>query len=160
MKMTHIERIAQDLGYPSSLFGLTPNERSYWVEPAMPWVLPLLNPQHYGLDPVACVEELTGLMAFHVWNENMAPRFAHGTYLAGRPLAWGQEVAVGEVLAWLAPNDALDCFYLARVVEVGANLLRLAYDNGGHTHTFPWHHTDPARLAYRITHYVTQPTTR
>lgn len=157
MNVTQQERIAQELGYPSTLFGFTPNDRAYWAEPAMPWVLPLLNPQHYGLDPVACVEELAGLMAFDVWNDNMAPRFATGVYLAGRPLAVGQRVAVGEVLAWLTPSEALDCFCLARVVEVGASFLRLACDNGGHSYTLAWEYTDPSRPVYRITHYVTQP---
>ena len=156
--LTNPEQVAQAQGYPATLFGFTPNDGPYWREPGMPWVLPLLNPQHFGLDPVACQTELHGLMAFDLWNENMAPRFPRGTYLAGKPLPWGsEEVEPGHLLAWLAPGEAWDCFDLARVVEIHATYLLLAYDNGGHTLRLPWQHAYPTPRAYRITHYVTQP---
>lgn len=154
---TNLEQVAQQLGYPSHLFGFTPNERAYWTEPGMPWVLPLLNPAHFGLDPVTCEQELAGLMAFRPWNDNMAPRFADGCLVAGKPLAWGAPVQVGQLLAWVGPGEALDCFELARVVAVGAGELWLACDHSPARHCLPWGVGLPDYPVYRITHYVTQP---
>lgn len=154
---TTLEQVAAASGYPSHCFGYSPNEQGYWTEPGMPWVLPLLNPRHHGLDPAACEQELAGLMAFRPWNENMAPRFPDGCFLAGKPLPWGAPVQVGQVLAWVAPGDAWDCFALARVVEVQADALRLACDHSPARYRLPWGVGLPAFPVYRITHYVTQP---
>lgn len=158
MEQTNSERIAQQLGYPLGVCGYTPNERFYWYDPALAWANTLLNPTHFGLDPVAAAAELASLYALPlVWNENMAPRFATGTFLAGLPLPVGDEVKVGEVLLWWAPGEAHDCPEIARVVAVEQNLLRLACDNGGRAYRLAWGPAAPVQTVYRATHYISQP---
>ncbi|MDO7888187.1 hypothetical protein [Hymenobacter cheonanensis] len=158
MEQTSSERIAQDLGYPLGVCGYSPNERYYWFDPALGWANTLLNPQHYGLDPEACAKEIASLYALPlVWNENMAPRFITGTFLAGKVLAVGEVVQVGNVLMWWEPGDARDCPTLGRVVAVEPDLIRLACDNGGHAYRLAWGPGAPAWEVYRVTHYLSQP---
>ena len=93
--LTTLERVAQEAGYPTTLFGYTPNEFAYWLEPHLPSALPLLNPAHHGFDPVACAQELAGLWLFCFEDESMAPRFRRGMAVAGRSVAQGSPLPVG-----------------------------------------------------------------
>jgi hypothetical protein len=158
MEATYSERLAQQLGYPLGVCGYSPNERAYWFEPALAWANALLNPEQHGLDPDACARELRGLQALPlVWNENMAPRFATGTFLAGRLVGPDTALAVGDVLLWTALGDAPDCPTLARLVSIELDCLRLSSDNGGHPYVLAWGPGAPALHLYRVTHYISQP---
>lgn len=158
MEETYSEAQARRLGYPLGVCGYSPNERFYWHEPTLGWANSLLNATAHGLDPVAAARELATLYALPlVWNENMAPRFVTGTFLAGKPLAYGDKLAVGAVLLWTEPGDAADCPTLARLVAVEPTGLRLACDNGGQALWLPWTADTALAGVYRVTHYVSQP---
>lgn len=159
MAQTHSEAQAARLRYPLGVCGYSPNERAYWFDPGLDWINRLLNPVSYGLDPEVCAQQLAGLDSLPgVWNENMAPRFITGTYLAGRKLHVGDPLVPGDVVQWLEPGEALDCPTLARVVSVEPTRLRLACDNGGHPYQLPWGPgAELPPYCYRVTHYISRP---
>lgn len=156
--LTISEERAQRLGFPATACGYGPNDVNYWADPSLHWANALLNPAHHGLDPEACAREIATLLTFpHVWNENMVPRFPHGTWLAGKKLLFGDLIQPGDVLLWWEGDDAYDCPTLSRVVEHTRGVLRLQDDNGGHERRLLWWKTDDARPVYRVTHYVYMP---
>jgi hypothetical protein len=153
-----MEALAQRLGYPLGVGGYAPTETGYWCDPSLGWANVLLNPERFGLDPLACAQELAGLKTFPpVWNLNMAPRFPDGTSVAGRLLVFGDRLRVGEVLLWWQPGDAHDCPTLARVAALEPGLIRLSEDNGGRAHALPWGPGAATADVYRVTHYVRLP---
>lgn len=159
-QQTESEARAQRLGWPLGVQGYGPNERQYYVEPALDWVNCLLNPTHYDLDPDACQQQLARLAFLpRLWNDNMAPRFAAGTTLAGHRVRVGQPVAVGAVLCFWLPGEAKDCAEWARVVSCAGGELRLACDNGQRPYCLPWTKADARRVGrvYQVTHYCSQP---
>lgn len=63
----------------------------------------------------------------------------------------------GQVLLWYHVAEGQAQCTLARLVEVRAGSLLLAYDKDGQQVTIPWWQTDPTRPLFRVTHYLTPP---
>lgn len=108
---------AKDLGYPASVSGLRPNDRSYWIEPGLTWgVNHSLNK-----DP----SRIQGEYVFRMPDNSMAPRFPLGTVVMlwkasnragleiGRPYVYSYaDTETGEVLYQAGRLEYIGKYYL------------------------------------------------
>lgn len=111
------ELVAAERGYPSTLMGVTPNDRTYWREP--------------GLPPIAYLpsESVDGPTAEFIFVTNrMAPRFPDGTVVGLEPVTSRQDLVVGRVYVHLVANNVGE-LPVGRLARVGRTSLELTQDN-------------------------------
>jgi hypothetical protein len=148
---------AQQLGFPSSLFGFTPTQGAYWREPGLPWFTaelyecPLLG--YNGLPLVPRIADLA--------SDHMAPRFPRGCAVNTAPVYEKKNLVVGRVYTYtfLDPETGERQWEMGRLVKIGGNFLEVKPDN------YPtpslWLLRDKEREAvwdvWEVTHYVSYP---
>ncbi len=154
---TNLNQVAAERGYPSNFMGFTPDNVSYWREPGLPTLCAQPHPTADELDTPAPPYASALLYYFQTCTDQMAPRYPRGTWVGAEPLAFCQFLCPGQVLVWYHVAEGQAQCTLARLVEVRAGSLLLAYDKDGQQVTIPWWQTDPTRPLFRVTHYLTPP---
>lgn len=154
---TNLNQVAAQRGYPSALLGFTPADISYWREPGLPTLRAQPHPTADELDTPAPPYASALLYYFQTCTDQMAPRYPRGTWVGAEPLAFCKFLCPGQVLVWYHVAEGQARCTLARLVEVRAGSLLLAYDKDGQQVTIPWWQTDPTRPLFRVTHYLTPP---
>jgi hypothetical protein len=118
---------AAALGYPATLFGLTPAEADYWREPGLPWFTDALrqNPP-LGYDNFPTIP-------FASWLEgnDMAPRFPKGCAVQSVPVFEKQRLVIGRVYlySFQVPETGEWRWNIGRLVKIGGNCLHVKADN-------------------------------
>lgn len=118
---------AQAQGLPATLFGFTPEQPEYWLEPELPWLtlavqanMPL---DYLGGQALICVGDID--------TDRMAPRFPRGCSVQTVPVYEKKNLAVGRVYTyrfWDALAQAWS-WEIGRLVKVGGNYLEVKADN-------------------------------
>ncbi len=144
----HSTEVAQQLGYPSSLFGFTPNDSAYWREPGLPAL------DYLPIEPIEGPDQDEPTAEFIFVTDRMAPRFPDGTVVALAPVNSRHDLVVGRVYVLLAAleNGELPVGRLARVDRTS---LELTQDN--HPAVLTWALGAEAQMEtqaiYEVTHY-------
>jgi hypothetical protein len=155
---TALEQQAARLGFPSTLFGFTPQQQEYWCEPGLPWQTKELwedAPLGYnGLKLVWHYGTLSG--------NYMAPRFPKGCVVNMAPVCEKKNLVVGKVYAY-SYRDATTGEWqtqLGRLEKIGDNYLEARADNQpeigliwllrAKDHEAVWD-------VWEVTHYVSYP---
>jgi hypothetical protein len=155
---------AQQLGFPSSLFGFTPEQREYWQEPGLPWWTPEMrdNPPlgYNGLSKVPYTAYLGG--------HRMAPRFPKGCGVMLAPVFDRKHLVLGKVYTYSyrdAESGQLE-MTIGRLVRIGGNNLEVICDNPSPdepNRTIWLLRDDEAQAVWdvrEVTHYVSYPDLR
>jgi hypothetical protein len=123
-------KVAQQLGYPSHLFGFTPEQKDYWHEPELPQLtarqtqfideMPL---DYQGHAAILCVGYLEG--------DQMAPRFPNGCGVHTMPLFEKAQLVVGRVYTYSFRNEETGetDYEMARLVKIGGTYVEAKADN-------------------------------
>jgi hypothetical protein len=126
----NIVEVAQHLGYPSSLFGFTPQQKQYWQEPGLPW---LTQGQLNFTDPMPLdYRGHQALLAIgYMGGNSMAPRFPKGCAVQSAPVWDKANLVLGRVYVYcFRQGTAQDWTYqMGRLVKIGGNYLEVAADN-------------------------------
>ncbi|MGI4871495.1 MAG: hypothetical protein ACRYFX_09990 [Janthinobacterium lividum] len=118
---------AQQLGFPATLFGFTPNDRAYWHEPGLPWFTPELreNPplNRVGLQSIPCIGDIA--------TDSMAPRFPRGCAVNTMPVHKREYLVLGRVYThcFLNAETGEWEWAIGRLVKIGGNYLEVKADN-------------------------------
>lgn len=154
----HAQQVAQHLGYPSALFGFTPDQEAYWHEPG----LPLLTLQESSSPPVLR-NGLTGLwVPCDFITESMAPRFPKGCTVNVAPVFSRANLVVGRVYLYAYQDEATGqlAYQVGRLEKVGGNCLWARADNRPEVRLV-WCLREDEREAvwdvYEVTHYLHYP---
>lgn len=120
-------QVAAQRGYPSHLFGFTPQERAYWYEPDLPFWTEALR-QDPPLD-----HRGNPLLPFTAWleGERMAPRFLAHTGVLLAPVYERQHLVLGKVYTYSYRNSETGELEMTigRLVKIRGNYLEVAADN-------------------------------
>lgn len=133
----NLTEVAQQAGYPSTLFGFTPEQREYWHEPGLPWFTAEMfqnppadtregTPDYYkGWATLPCIGDIAG--------EHMAPRFPRGCAINTMPVFHKGMLVVGKVYVYRFENKETGEveWNMGRLVKIGGNYLEVASDNPG-----------------------------
>jgi hypothetical protein len=157
---TVLEQEAARLGFPSTLFGFTPNQRDYYTEPGLPWLtqemiadfeqMPL---DYRGHKALLCIGYMGG--------NNMAPRFPKGCGVQTMPVYDKANLVVGRVYTYRYWDEtSQDWGYeMGRLVKIGGNYLEVKADN--HPTSNIWLLREEAEKAVwdvrEVTHYASYP---
>jgi hypothetical protein len=157
---TPLEQQAARLGLPPTLFGFTPNERSYWAEPGLPWLTPEMYndfeqmPLDYrGFRALLCLGDIEG--------DHMAPRFPRGCTVQTMPVYDKANLVVGRVYTYCYLDQQTQewAYEMGRLVKIGGNFLEVKADN--HPTPSLWLLRDEPEQAVwdvrEVTHYAAYP---
>jgi hypothetical protein len=148
---------AQVLGLPATLFGFTPDNSAYWLEPGLPWLTPTMYdnmPLGYDGHPVLlCIGEMGG--------DNMAPRFPKGCSVQTAPVFEKGNLVVGRVYTyryWDAQDEAW-AVEIGRLTKIGGNYLEAQADNCPTPSIWLLRETEREAVwdVREVTHYVNYP---
>jgi len=155
---TTLEQEAARLGFPSTLFGFTPNQREYWAEPSMPW----LTREIWENAPLG----YNGFkLIWHygeVGSNTMAPRFPKGCMVNMTPVYEKKNLVVGKVYIYVYTDTKTGelAYQMGRLEKVGGNCLWARADNDPAL-GLCWLLRDDERQAvwdvYEVTHYTSYP---
>lgn len=143
-------------GYPTTLFGFTPEQKEYWHEPGLPW-LPLNKemPMGYGKTRMIPCSLLIDR------GSRMAPRFPQGCEVNVTPVYEKKNLVMGKVYLYVYRNSETgkEACDLGRLSHIGGNYLKVTFDND----PVPalWLLRDDEQQAvwdvYEVTHYAIYP---
>jgi hypothetical protein len=149
---------AQQLGFPSTLFGFTPEQKAYWHEPGLPWLTQEIwdNPPlgHNGYRLIWHYGVLAG--------NHMAPRFPKGCMVNMAPVCDKKNLVVGKVYAysWRDTTTGEWQYQIGRLEYIGGNYLEARADNQPEIGLI-WQLREDEREAVwdvqEITHYASYP---
>lgn len=129
-KNTALEQEAARLGFPATLFGFTPNQREYWIEPGLPLLTAAMRndfeqmPLDYqGHRALLCIGYLDG--------NHMSPRFPEGCGVQTMPVYEKKNLVVGRVYTYRFWSEQAQewCYEMGRLVKIGGNYLEVKADN-------------------------------
>jgi hypothetical protein len=127
---TPLVQEAARLGFPTSLFGFTPEQIEYWTEPGLPWLtkemitdidkMPL---DYRGRRAILCIG--------HVDGNHMGPRFPKGCGVQTAPVGDKANLIVGRVYTYRYWNEEAKewAYEMGRLVKIGGNYLEVKADN-------------------------------
>jgi hypothetical protein len=153
----NLTEVAQQLGYPSALFGFIPDQGAYWREPGLPW----LTPDMWENRPLGRNGQKLIWDRVLVENQSMAPRFPKGCNVNVAPIAKREHLQVGKVYLYVYRNQQTgeQACELGRLDHIGGNYLIATFDN----------YPTPAlwlleekpgrefRNVHEVTHYISYP---
>lgn len=148
---------AQQLGFPSALFGFTPAQKEYWTEPGLPWV----TPDMWENRPLGRNGQKLIWNRVLVGNQSMAPRFPKECSVTVARITEREHLQVGKAYLYVYRNQQTgeeEC-ELGRLDRIGGNYLVATFDN------YPtpalWlleERTEQEfRNVYEVTHYISYP---
>lgn len=157
----NLTEVAQQLGYPSSLFGFTPTDRAYWQEPGLPW---LTQEQIRDFDqmPLDYRGQRALLCIGYMGGNNMAPRFPKDCGVQTMPVWDKANLVVGRLYTYRYwDEEAKDWAYeMGRLVRIGGNYLEVKTDNNPVPSMWLLRE-EPAHTAvwdvHEVSHYVSYP---
>ena len=116
---------AAALGYPTTLFGFTPAERAYWLEPNLPWLRPGMEmPIGYSGIKIFLCKTLIN-------SSYMAPRFPLNCMVNVAPVVERKNLVIGKVYLYVYADQetGAEASQLGRLEFIGGNYLTVTFDN-------------------------------
>jgi hypothetical protein len=118
---------AAALGYPATLFGCTPEQHEYWVEPGLPLLTPELRKDFpLGYNGLPALPMLA-----HLQGNDMGPRFPDGCGVVIVAVYELKNLVLGRVYTYSFRN--LETGYremaIGRLTKIGGNYLEVKADN-------------------------------
>ena len=158
---TNLTQVAAERGYPSHLFGFTPQDAAYWREPGLAFWTEALRqnpPLDYQGNP---------RLGYTAWIEgnSMAPRFPAGTGVQLTPVYERKNLVLGKVYTYAYREGETGHveMTMGRLVKIGGNYLEVAADNpqAGEADRTIWLLREDEREAVwdvrEVSHYVSYP---
>jgi|GEM_PF-4461595 len=143
MKRTRLQQEAQQLGFPASLFGYTPDVAAYWWEPGLPYVA---DPG--ATSALTCIAPESPEYIFA--GDEMAPRFPLGTPVILAPAPSDHPLQIGRVYVRIPEQGEPE---VGRLAWLHDTELELTQDNSPAVLRWPL----GVGTVYAVTHYVDCP---
>jgi hypothetical protein len=123
----NVNEVAQQLGYPSHLFGFTPEQKAYWQEPGLPWwTAELRDNPPLGYNGLTIVP-----FTAYVESDRMAPRFPKGCAVMLVPVYGRENLVLGKVYTYSYQDGESGelAMTIGRLIKIGGNYLEVAADS-------------------------------
>jgi len=149
---------AAALGYPTTLFGFTPEQKEYWQEPGLPWVTQEVWENaplgHLGFKIIWHYGEVSG--------NSMSPRFPKGCMVNMAPVHEKKNLTVGKVYIYAYTDQETGelAYQMGRLEKIGGNCLWARADNRpevGLCWLLREDKTQEVWDVYEVTHYASYP---